>query len=225
MPRTHGMEEYLEAIYVLDAEGDTVLASRLADYLDVSRPTVTQTVQRMTASGFVASGEGKGIMLTDTGRDKAEGIVRKHRLLERWLTDELGLDWAAAHVEAGRLEHAISPDVEARLAQRLGNPSTCPHGNVIPGSGAKQVSGRPLSTIEGEQTVTVVRILEQAEEDLDLMRFLHRAGIVPGAAVAVSQPASAYEAGIPITVNGSSYSLEEAVAKRVLVSVTASATP
>ncbi|WDL96206.1 metal-dependent transcriptional regulator [Alicyclobacillus sp. ALC3] len=217
MPRTHGIDEYLEAIYVLDAEGDVVLPSRLADYLDVARPTVTQTVQRMTASGFVGTGEGRSIVLTDEGRRKAEQMVRRHRLLERWLTDELGLDWADAHVEAGRLEHAISPEVEERLAERLGYPTTCPHGNVIPGSGAKQVSGRPLSGMEGGQSVTVVRIVEQAEEDLDFLRFLHTAGIVPGAKVVLSKPASPYEAGVPIEVDGASYSLDESVAKRILV--------
>lgn len=217
MPRTHGMDEYLEAIYVLDAEGDVVLASRLADYLDVARPTVTQTVQRMTASGFVAAGEGRSIVLTAEGRRKAEEMVRRHRLLERWLTDELGLDWADAHVEAGRLEHAISPEVENRLAERLGNPTTCPHGNVIPGSGVKQMPGRPLSGMDGGQTVTVIRIVEQAEEDLDLLRFLHRAGIVPGAQVVLAKPTSPYEAGVPIEVGGFSYSLDESVAKRILV--------
>ncbi|WDM03043.1 metal-dependent transcriptional regulator [Alicyclobacillus cycloheptanicus] len=211
------MEEYLEAIYILDAEGDTVLASRLADYLDVARPTVTQTVQRMTASGYVATGEGKEIVLTEEGRQLAEKMVRRHRLLERWLTDELGLDWADAHVEAGRLEHAISPKVEERLAERLGNPTTCPHGNVIPGSGARQEQGQPLSQVEGAKTVTVIRIVEQAEEDLELLRFLHKAGIVPGATLRVESPSSPYEAGIPIDVGGVTYSLDEQVARRVLV--------
>lgn len=219
MPRTHGMEEYLEAIYILDAEGDAVIASKLADYLNVARPTVTQTVQRMTASGYVTAGEGRSIVLTEEGRLRAERMVRKHRLLERWLSDELGLDWADAHVEAGRLEHAVSLDVETRLAQRLGNPTTCPHGNVIPGSGAQQVPGSPLSAVEGGQTVTVVRIVEQAEEDLELLRFLHRAGIVPGAQMLVSEVSTPYEAGIPIEVGGTAYSLDESVARRILVSV------
>jgi DtxR family Mn-dependent transcriptional regulator len=217
MPRTHGIEEYLEAIYVLKAEGETVLPSVLADYLGVARPTVSQTVQRLTASGYVTTGDGREIVLTPDGRKKAEVIVRRHRLLERWLTDELGLDWADAHVEAGRLEHAISSLVEQQLFEKLGRPTTCPHGNVIPGSGAEQIPGTPLTNIEPPAVVRVIRIYEQAEEDLDLLRFLHRAGIVPGARLELVTRKSQYEAGVPILVQGQSYSLDEQVARRILV--------
>lgn len=217
MPRTHGMEQYLEAIYVLGAEGDAVLASKLADYLGVARPTVTQTMHRMSASGYVTSGEGREIHLTSEGRERAEEVVRRHRLLERWLTDELGLDWAQAHVEAGRLEHAISPTVEARLFERLGRPTTCPHGNVIPGSGAKAQRGVALRDVSPPTTVVVQRILEQAEEDLDLLRFFHRSGIVPGATLRVMAKESPYEAGIVVEAAGERFSLEPEVAGRVLV--------
>jgi DtxR family transcriptional regulator, Mn-dependent transcriptional regulator len=219
MPRTHGVEEYLEAIYVLDAEGEVVLSSMLADYLNVARPTVTQTMQRMNAQGYVATGEGKEIRLTPLGREKAEEIVRRHRLLERWLTDELGLDWADAHVEAGRLEHSVSKMVEDRLYERLNHPTTCPHGNLIPGTGSQQPAGKPLTDIPAPAVVRVIRIFEQAEEDLDLLRFLHRAGIVPGAEVTVLGHQSRFEAGIPIEVDGQTYALDEQVARRILVSV------
>ncbi|GMA51961.1 DNA-binding protein [Alicyclobacillus contaminans] len=217
MPRTHGLEEYLEAIYVLTTEGEVVLPSVLADYLNVSRPTVTQTVQRMTAAGLVAPGESRAIVLTPEGTRRAEVIVRRHRLLERWLSDELGLDWADAHVEAGRLEHALSPLVEERLFEKLGRPKTCPHGNIIPGSGAQWEKGIPLTDVAPPARVQVVRIYEQAEEDLDLLRFLHRAGIVPGADIFIPDGRSAFEAGVPIEVGGSSYSLDENVARRILV--------
>jgi len=217
LSRKHGVEEYLEAIYVLEAEGDTVIASKIADYLRVARPTVTQSIQRLTASGYVISIEPKGISLTMEGRIRAESIVRRHRLIERWLSDELGLDWADAHIEAGRLEHAVSPLVEERLYERLGRPTTCPHGNPIPGSGHTGLSGKPLSSIQAPAMVTVVRIVEQAEEDLDLLRFLHKSGIVPGATLMVGESPSAFEAGIPIVVNGLSYALEEQVARRILV--------
>lgn len=217
MPRTHGVEEYLEAIYVLKAEGEVVLASMLADYLGVARPTVTQMMQRMTANDFVTSGEGREIVLTVQGQEKAEEIVRRHRLLERWLTDELGLDWADAHVEAGRLEHSVSKMVEDRLFERLNHPTTCPHGNVIPGSGASQPAGKPLTAVTAPTFVRVVRIFEQAEEDLDLLRFLHSAGVVPGAQVEVLGNQSRYEAGIPILVGDQSYALDEQVARRILV--------
>ncbi|MCL6548547.1 MAG: metal-dependent transcriptional regulator, partial [Alicyclobacillus sp.] len=172
---------------------------------------------RLTAAGLVSAGEGREIELTEEGRQRAETIVRRHRLLERWLTDELGLDWAEAHVEAGRLEHAVSPLVEARLFERLGRPTTCPHGNVIPGTGAVQPTGTPLTEIRAPAEVKVVRIVEQAEEDLELLRFLNRAGIVPGAVIAVVRSHSPYEAGVQVEVAGHSYALDDAVARRVLV--------
>lgn len=217
MPRTHGVEQYLEAIYILTGEGVTVLGSVLADYLNVSRPTVTQTIQRLTGAGLVTMGTGKEIVLTVQGLEKAETVVRRHRLLERWLSDELGLDWAEAHVEAGRLEHAISPLVEQRLYERLGRPSTCPHGNVIPGTGWRQAHGVPLTQVVPPNQVQVVRIFEYAEEDLGLLRFLHQAGLVPGATVKVNAPESRYEAGVPVEVNGSVYALDHSVAERIIV--------
>ncbi|QSO52532.1 metal-dependent transcriptional regulator [Alicyclobacillus curvatus] len=217
MPRTHGVEQYLEAIYILTGEGVTVLGSVLADYLNVSRPTVTQTIQRLTTAGLVTTGTGKEIVLTAEGLERAETVVRRHRLLERWLSDELGLDWAQAHVEAGRLEHAISPLVEERLYERLGRPSTCPHGNVIPGTGWRQPHGIRLTEVAAPNQVQVVRIFEHAEEDLDLLRFLHQAGLIPGAKVSVNAPESRYEAGVPVEVNGSVYALEPSVAERIIV--------
>jgi DtxR family Mn-dependent transcriptional regulator len=217
--KTHGMNDYLEAIYILESEGERVLSSKLADYLGVTRPTVTQTVQRMSAAGYVQPGEGKELMLTPEGRKRAEAIVRRHRLLERWLCDGLGLDWADAHVEASRLEHSISPLVEERLAKLLGNPTTCPHGNVIPGSGAKQALGTPLDQVPAPATVNVIRIFEVAEEDIDLLRFLYQSGIVPGATLIVTSGQNPYEPGVRIQVNDATYVLDQAVAKRVLVSV------
>ncbi|KPV42338.1 metal-dependent transcriptional regulator [Alicyclobacillus ferrooxydans] len=217
MPRTHGVEQYLEAIYILTGEGVTVLGSVLADYLNVSRPTITQTVQRLSNAGLVTMGAGKEISLTDEGLDKAETVVRRHRLLERWLSDELGLDWADAHVEAGRLEHAISPLVEQRLYERLGHPLTCPHGNLIPGTGSRQPHGMRLTDVVPPAQVEIIRIFEHAEEDLGLLRFLHQAGLIPGAQVNVNQTESRYEAGVPVEVNGQVYALDLTVAERIIV--------
>ncbi len=217
MPKTHGLEQYLQAIYVLGGEGELVLPSVLADYLDVARPTVTQTVARLTHAGLVSTAEGKGLILTELGMRRAEILVRRHRLVERWLTDDLGLDWASAHLEAGRLEHAISPLVEQRLVEHLGYPTTCPHGNVIPGSGADQQVGLHLSSIVPPARVQVMRIAETAEEDLDLLRFLHQTGFVPGAVLTLLDKSSPYEAGISVQVNDHVYALDEHVAQRVMV--------
>lgn len=217
MLRSHKMEEYLEAIYILNSEGETVLPSKIADYLNVSRPTVTQTVQRMTAAGFVRSNSSKEIMLTDEGLAMAESMVRKHRVLERWLNDELGLDWADAHVEAARLESSVSPLVLEQLYIRLGEPKTCPHGNIIPGTGYHHPHTIPLSDAPREKIFQVVRIVEIAEEDLDLLRFFHRSGLVPGGVVSILAAQSPYETDIPVSVNGQTVSLNQEVAARVLV--------
>lgn len=216
MTAQRALDGYLEAIYVLKAEGEQVIASRVADYLEVSRPTVSQMLQRMQKDGYVTLNDSRELLLTDEGTKYAENIIRRHRLLERWLTDQLGLDWADAHVEAARLERSISPLVESRLEALLNHPTTCPHGNVIPGSGYVGPKGTPLSNVDGPEEVEVVRIFEVAEEDLDLLRFLHRTGIVPGAVLDV-EPQSRFEAGIAVRIQGEPISLDIAVANRILV--------
>jgi DtxR family Mn-dependent transcriptional regulator len=121
------------------------------------------------------------VSLTPKGREIAEVMARRHRLLERWLTDTLGLNWADAHEEAHRLEHAISPRVEERLATLLGMPSTCPHGTPIPGMPAPApVEPFPLAQAEGGVTVVVERITEEAEADKNLLEYLWRNEVRPG---------------------------------------------
>src|SRR5260370_6097257 len=126
------VSHYLEAIYYIWQEGEGVRSARLADWLSVSRPTVTVAVRRMSREGLVRLNARKDIELTPKGRRMAESIVRRHRIMERWLTDGLGLDWVTADEEAARLEHAVSDVVEKRLYEVLGRPATCPHGNPIP---------------------------------------------------------------------------------------------
>jgi DtxR family Mn-dependent transcriptional regulator len=183
MKKTQGTDEYLEAIYVLSTEGQTVLGSVLAQYLDVSRPTVTQMIQKLNQEGYVNQTESREIVLTEEGKQRAEVIVRRHRLIERWLTDVLGFDWATAHEEASRLEYAISERVEKRLAEVLGYPTTCPHGNVIPGSGKVNAMADPISSFPIPSKAKVIRIFEHAEEDPDTLHFLEGNGIVPGAEI------------------------------------------
>src|SRR5258705_7814667 len=115
------------------SEGEPLRSARLADWLGVSRPTVTVAVRRMAGYGMVRMNKRKEIELTASGRRAAEAIVRRHRIMERWLTDGLGLDWVTADEEAARLEHAVSEVVEDRVYEALGRPRTCPHGNPIPG--------------------------------------------------------------------------------------------
>jgi len=131
---SHALEDYLKSIYQLAEESQPVIAARIAAETGVSPSTIFTTLQRLAREGYVTINRRKEIHLTPDGRTVAEKIVRRHFLTERFLTDLLGLDWVKAHQEAHRLEHAISQDVEERLAKLLSNPTTCPHGNPIPGA-------------------------------------------------------------------------------------------
>src|SRR6202022_4222471 len=132
-PPSEVIAHYLEAIYYIRAEGEIVRSARLADWLSVSRPTVTVALRRMTRDGMGRLNGSKEIELTAKGRRMAAAIVRRHSIMERWLTAALGFDWVTADAEAARLEHAVSEVVEKRLDKALGKPQTCPHANPIPG--------------------------------------------------------------------------------------------
>jgi DtxR family Mn-dependent transcriptional regulator len=183
-------EDYLAAIYDLGGTGRPVIGARLARHMRVSAPTITETLQRLGRSGYLRLGSGKEIQLTKRGKELAEGMARRHRLLERWLTDVLGLNWAEAHDEAHRLEHALSPLVEDRLAALLGMPSTCPHGNPIPGmSGPTSTRPFPLDQVPEGATVVVERITEEAEADRKLLDYLWRNELRPGSRLIVREVA------------------------------------
>jgi DtxR family Mn-dependent transcriptional regulator len=185
---TASIEDYLEGIYDLHGSGGPVIGARLARHLKVSPPAVTEALQRMARDGYLRIGAGKRILLTKRGRSLAEVMARRHRLLERWLTDILGLDWMDAHEEAHRLEHALSPLVEDRLATLLGMPSTCPHGNPIPGM-APRTGARPFPLDRAPEgaTVTVERITEEAEADRKLLEHLWRSGVRPDTRLTVQE--------------------------------------
>lgn len=178
---TEVIGRYLEAIHYMEAEGETVRSARLADWLGVSRPTVTVALRRMTRDGMVRLNSRKEIELTVQGRNAAGAIVRRHRIMERWLTDVLGLDWVAADEEAARLEHAVSDLVEHRLWETLGQPSTCPHGNPIPGYAQLNPAELRLSGLRRGAQAEVTRISEVAEREAPaLLRYLLERRLVPG---------------------------------------------
>jgi DtxR family Mn-dependent transcriptional regulator len=182
------VQDYLGAIYDLAGSGQPVIGARLAKHMHVSPPAVTEAVQRMARAGLVRMGAGKEIAFTRRGKELAEVMARRHRLLERWLTDILGLNWAEAHEEAHRLEHAISPRVEERLAEALGMPSTCPHGNPIPGMASPPpVHLFPLDQAKTGMTVVVERITEEAEADQRLLEHLWQHEVKPGTRLRVEE--------------------------------------
>lgn len=179
---------YLEAIYYIRAEGEAVRSARLADWLSVSRPTVTVALRRMTRDGMLRLNAHKEIELTRRGDEAAAAIVRRHRIVERWLTDVLGLDWVTADAEAERLEHAVSQVVEETLYRRLGQPKTCPHGNPIPGHSTMRANEVRLSALRPGETGTITRISEVAQREAPpLLQYLHERGLHPGTQLTVEE--------------------------------------
>ena len=143
-PEFHpAFEEYCEAIFELREDDVDVIQARIADRLMVSRPAVSEMIKRLEGEGLVAI-DHNAISLTKDGQRLAERVVRRHRLAERFLTDILELSWADAHQEAGKWEHIISEPVEAAIVRVLGNPTTCPHGNPIPGADYHAPAAVPL---------------------------------------------------------------------------------
>jgi DtxR family Mn-dependent transcriptional regulator len=180
------VEEYLETMLALAEEGVPVIQARIAERLGRSAPSVSEMLDRLIEDGYVTR-DRRRLSLTDSGRALAEKVVRKHRLAERLLVDVIGLEWHKVHREAGRWEHVISDDVEARLVELLGDPATCPHGNPIPGSHSPSpsVPTRPLTEAGEGERVRLLRISEEVELNLGSLTLLDRGGFIPGAVAEV----------------------------------------
>jgi len=182
------VSRYLEAIYYMWSEREPLRSSRLADWLGVSRPTVAIGLRRMTRDGLVRMNGRKEIELTPSGMRAAESIVRRHRIMERWLTDGLGLDWVTADTEAARIEHAVSEVVEQRLYEVLGRPKTCPHGNPIPGHSEVVANERPISSLAAGDRASITRVSEVAEREAPpLLAYLHQRHLTPGREIVVTE--------------------------------------
>ena len=173
------LEEYLEAIHALEEEGVTIIQARLVERLGHSAQSVSEMVHRLEAEGYLER-RGRGLALSPRGRGRAESVVRKHRLAERFLVEVVGLPWHRAHVEAGRWEHVISDEVERRFVEILGNPSTCPHGNPIPGAPPVAELQHSLAEAKPGEQVRLARITEQVEIDLEALEYLSDHGLIPG---------------------------------------------
>jgi DtxR family transcriptional regulator, Mn-dependent transcriptional regulator len=181
------VEEYLTTIYELAEDGITVIQARLAERLGYSAPTVWEMVKRLGIDGYLTV-SGREISLTDAGRALAEGVVRKHRLAERLLTDVIGLPWHKAHMEAGRWEHVISDEVEERLRIILDDPNTCPHGNPIPGTLREASKVRQFALCEavvGDE-IRLERVTETVETDDQAMAYLAQISFITGSVGRVS---------------------------------------
>ncbi|MPZ74120.1 MAG: dihydrofolate reductase [Nitriliruptorales bacterium] len=180
---------YLRTVWELEEEGIPPIRARLVERLGLSAPAVSETVARLEHDGLLHVESDRHIELSESGRALAMSVMRKHRLVELLLIDIIGLEWEQVHNEACRWEHVISNEVEQRLIDLLGSPTTCPHGNPIPGMGPEPDLSLPTMTAaarEGRQA-TLVRISERLQGDVDLMRFLRTHGLRPGVVAALRQ--------------------------------------
>ena len=210
-------EEYSETIWELAEDGVEVIQARIAERLEVSRPAVSEMIRRMQREGLVDVDDGSRIQLTDDGLALATTVVRRHRLAERFLTDVLGISWAEAHHEAGRWEHVISPLVEDAMVRVLEDPTTCPHGNPIPGSDYQRPDNACLlKELAVKATFTVERIPEELEFQPGQLDFLEGAGFIPGMSGEVLSVAP--NGTTTVSVNGNPVGLSGFAASRILVS-------
>jgi DtxR family Mn-dependent transcriptional regulator len=178
---THTVENYLMTMYVMERDQGEIVAARLAEELDVAPATVAMTLKRMERDNWISGkSRRKGINLTETGREAAHSVVRRHMLTEWLLLKILKLPFHQIHAEAHNIEHAISPQLEARLVDILEDPKVCPHGNPFPGCEQVTRAWIALTEIESGQKVVIRRVHELAENNQELLGFLIQNKILPG---------------------------------------------
>jgi DtxR family Mn-dependent transcriptional regulator len=207
-------EEYCECIFELREDDVDVIQARIAERLRVSRPSVSEMIRRMADEGLVTI-EGNRISLTQRGESLAMQVVRRHRLAERFLTDILGLSWALAHREAGKWEHVMSNEVEEAMERVLGNPTTCPHGNPIPGSDYEAPEAVRLNKIGEGSTFTVTRIPEELEFTPGMLDYLEKWRLVPGYSGTVT--GIARDGSMTVNVEGNDVEVEPFATSRIFV--------
>ena len=220
-------ENYLIAIQTLHDDEIRCIPARIAELVGVSAPTVTEALRRMARDGYIEESHDPQVELTETGRALVTALMRRHRIVERWLSDSLGLDWASAHEEAHRLEHAISDTVAERLWETMERPDCCPHGNPILPPGllpAPDTDHLRLRDVPTGKPVTLVRISELAEEQHDLIAYFQEKGFYPGVAMLVVDRAPLH-GPMTVEVDGQAVALAEDVAAYLWVRPSGGAMP
>ncbi|MHB1090041.1 MAG: metal-dependent transcriptional regulator [Ilumatobacteraceae bacterium] len=209
-------EEYCECIFELREDNLEVIQARVAERLNVSRPSVSEMIHRMESEGLITS-VGSQIRLTDRGEALASSVVRRHRLAERFLIDVLGLSWSRAHHEACKWEHVITSEVESAMNNLLGAPTTCPHGNPIPGSNYVAPTVKSLVAIEVGSEFIISRITEELEFVPGVLDFLEDAQIAPGhrGVVTNSHP----DGSLTIRVDGNQIDIDAFAGSRIFVTI------
>ena len=224
MAQGHSVDEYLETIYFLafpigeytpHGAGAPPLASRVAEMLHVSRASAGEMLKRLEAEGLIERGKKKEALLTETGRERAEKVVRKHRIIERLLTDFMGYTAAEAHVHADELGDTFSDDMVERIESRLGHPDRCPHGWPVDPAVEQAENNElaPLAALEAPAKATIVRL---AEHDGELLHWFYDEGLVPGTKLELqaAQPAAGQ---FTVKVDGSEKAIGEKAAAGLFV--------
>src|SRR5919204_2523233 len=202
-------EEYLQVLFWLQEAGLPMTGANVARAMQLSPPTVHEMIGRLERDGYIERATNKTISFTPTGHEHAAGVVRRHRLIERFLTDVLGIPWHEVHEEAERLEHAMSPVLEERMLAAIGDAKTCPHGHPIV-EGAR-IEGVPLADVEEGASVRILRFENEAE---DLLLYLKEAGLYPGLE---GKLAAADDEEVAVDSDGTKYAVTRSVAETVSV--------
>ncbi len=202
-------QEYLESLFWLFEAGFPMTGANLARAMRLSAPTVHEMLGRLERDGYIARGSGRGIEFTDSGREHAERVVGRHRMIERFLTDVVGVPWDDVHEEAEKLEHAMTPRFEAYVRDAVGDATTCPHGHPI--KVGQRVDGVPLADCAVGATVQILRLENEAE---DLLHYLKAAGLDPGIAGTVT---ASDGDNVELDLNGTPATITFSVAETVSV--------
>ncbi len=214
---TVSKEDYLKAILEAESEGETVISATLAHWLSVSPPAVTMAMRRLKKDGLVrVQGDGH-VSLTSSGRKIARKLTLRHHLIERMLSEVFGMEWYKVHDEAERLEHAVSPDFEAKLLVKLGRGGACPHGNVSELESPASRRRRGLLLLSHAEEGENYQVSGIYERDRRLLEFLEHRGIRPGAHLHVS--GRNYDQTLNLTTDAGAVALGRSAAERVWVAV------
>lgn len=177
---SHTIEDYLMDMFVMDRDHGEIVAARLAEMMNVAPATVAMTLKRMERDNWITGKGRKEIHLTEIGREAAHSVIRRHMLTEWLLVKIFKMPIYETHNEAHNIEHAISPQLEERMRDVLGDPKVCPHGNPFPGCENVTKDWLPLTELSAGDTITLRRIHEFIEDNPDLLEFFSQKGVVPG---------------------------------------------
>ena len=212
MATSPASEEYLQVIYTLKDEGASVIGARIAEFLGVSAPAVSEMLHRLDRDGLITISDRHEVRLTPAGQTAANSVVRRHRLVERFLVDVLGYEWWKVHDEAERLEHVLSPEMEERMTRVLGDPLTCPHGNPMPG--VTPAPTRTLGSLDRGEAAVIERIPDQFEHEPGFLEYLDGVGLRPGTTVTLVSRAAGT---LRVSVEGTTRDVRGDCAQKVWV--------